>query len=103
MFLFGIFGGTVPLFFTMAHNMVPKRYGGSASGFTNMINMSGAIVFQPLLGKLLDYFRDGLTDSHETPLYTLMMYNKAFLVVCLCMVLSLFLLFFIEDDKKEKP
>jgi predicted MFS family arabinose efflux permease len=102
LFLFGIFGGTVPLFFTMAYNMVPPRYGGSSSGFTNMLNMAGAIVFQPLLGELLDSFRGGLVNPDGTPLYTLTMYNKAFLVVCLCMALSVLLLFFIEEAKKPK-
>ncbi|MDR0640459.1 MAG: MFS transporter [Holosporales bacterium] len=99
LFLFGIFGGTVPLFFTMAYSLVPKQYGGSSSGFTNMLNMSGAIVFQPLLGRLLDYFRGGLTDPDGVPIYTLVMYNESFLIVCLCMALSVLLLFFIKDTE----
>jgi MFS family permease len=102
LFLFGIFGGTVPLFFTMAYNMVPRQYGGSSSGFTNMLNMSGAIVFQPLLGKLLDYFRNALTSADGTPLYTFAMYRNAFLIIIVCMVLSIFLLLFIDDFKMRK-
>ncbi|MDR0647602.1 MAG: MFS transporter [Puniceicoccales bacterium] len=101
LFLFGVFGGTVPLFFTMAYNMVPRQYGGSSSGFTNMMNMSGAIVFQPLLGKLLDSFRNGLIDADGIPLYTFMMYKNAFFVVWWCMALSIFLLFFIDDFKRK--
>ncbi|MDR1267688.1 MAG: MFS transporter [Holosporales bacterium] len=102
LFLFGVFGGTVPLFFTMAYNMVPRRYGGSSSGFTNMLNMSGAIVFQPLLGKLLDCFREGMTNAEGAPLYTLAMYKSAFLAIVIGMGLSVFLLFFIDDFEARK-
>jgi sugar phosphate permease len=102
LFLFGVFGGTVPLFFTMTYDMVPQQYGGSSSGFTNMLNMSGAIVFQPLLGKLLDSFRNGLVNADGTPLYTFVMYKNAFLVILVCMVLSIFLLLFINDLKTPK-
>jgi MFS family permease len=97
LFLFGVFSGTVPLFFTMAFNMVPPRYGGSSSGLTNMINMSGAVIFQPLLGTLLDFFRKGLTTSTGSPLYTFEVYKSSFLVVIACMALSIFLLQAIED------
>jgi hypothetical protein len=86
----------------MAYNMVPQQYGGSSSGFTNMLNMSGAIVFQPLLGKLLDSFRNGLVNADGTPLYTFVMYKNAFLVILVCMVLSIFLLLFINDLKTRK-
>jgi sugar phosphate permease len=105
LFLFGVFGGTVPLFFTMAYNMVPSQYGGSSSGFTNMLNMSGAIIFQPLLGGLLDYFRSRYGDPANpdgTPIYTLAMYNNAFSVVCWCMALSVLLLLFIKDVRRQE-
>jgi MFS family permease len=96
-FLFGIFGGTIPLFFTIAFSMVPKRYGGTSAGFTNMIVMTGGFVFQPLLGRLLDYFRGGMMDTSGIPVYTLEMYKSAFCVVLICMILSIFLIFVIDD------
>jgi hypothetical protein len=67
-----------------------------------MLNMSGAIVFQSLLGKLLDSFRNGLANADGTPLYTFMMYKNAFLVIIVCMSLSMFLLLFIDDLKMRK-
>jgi MFS family permease len=101
LFFFGIFGGTIPLFFTIAFSMVPKQYGGTSSGFTNMIIMTGGFTFQPLLGKLLDYFRGGIVDANGFPLYTLEMYQSAFQVVLMCMILSIFLIFFIDDVKSS--
>jgi MFS family permease len=102
LFLFGVFSGTVPLFFTMAFRMVPPQYGGSSSGLTNMINMSGAVIFQPLLGSLLDFFRNGLTAAQGQPLYTFDMYKYSFLVVMACMALSILLLLVIEDVRPQE-
>jgi MFS family permease len=97
LFLFGVFGGTIPLFFTISFKMAPEQYGGTSSGFINTIIMSGGFVFQPLLGRLLDYFRNGELDSLGLPYYTPDMYKSSFGIVLLCMILSLFLLFFIDD------
>jgi MFS family permease len=100
--LFGVFGGTIPLFFTIAFSMVPKQFGGTSSGFTNMIIMTGGFIFQPLLGQLLDYFRDGKMDSNGIPVYTLAMYKDAFWVVLICMILSIFLVFIINDVEDSR-
>jgi MFS family permease len=101
LFLFGVFGGTIPLFFTLAFHMVPKQYGGSSSGFINMIIMVGGMVFQPLLGRLLDFFRKGMVHMDGTPLYTFEMYKNAFLAIVVCMIVSIFLLLFVEDNQAE--
>jgi MFS family permease len=102
LFFFGVFGGTIPLFFTLAFNMVSERYGGTSAGFMNMIIMAGGFIFQPLLGELLDYFRNGMLDANGLPLYTFEMYQDAFLVILSCMIASIFLIFFIEDVKTPK-
>jgi MFS family permease len=101
-FSFGVFGGTIPLFFTIAFSMVPKRYGGTSSGFTNMIIMTGGFIFQPLLGQLLDYFRGGMMDADGTPVYTFVMYQNAFSIILICMILSIFLVFAIDDVRSSR-
>jgi MFS family permease len=101
-FIGGTLAGASTLAFTIATNLVPKEYSGTATGFLNALIMSSGIVFQPLLGKLLDFFRDGLTNDDSLPIYTAEMYKSAFFVVIIFMVLALISTFFV-DDVRSKP
>ncbi len=97
MFLGGIFAGANTLAFTIAFHMVPKKYSGTSAGFLNMLIMSSGIIFQPLLGKLLDFFRNGMVNDSGSPIYNLQMYRSTFFIVIISMFIAIILTFFIED------
>ncbi len=59
MFLYGFFSSTEVLVFVLARDIAKPHLVGSILAVVNMIIMVGGIIFQPLVGKLLDIFWDG--------------------------------------------
>jgi sugar phosphate permease len=98
----GIFAGTSTLCFALAFNVVPKQYAGTSTGFMNGLIMSSGLIFQPVLGKFLDFFRNGMVTNSGQPLYNLGMYRSAFQILIVVMVLATVSTFFIRDIKKEE-
>ncbi len=56
LFVGGLAGGPQMLTFAMAKEAYPARVSGSVIAFVNMIGIGGALVFQPLVGHLIDLF-----------------------------------------------
>ncbi len=54
LFLSGFFGGAQMLTLAMAKDGVPAAISGTVIAFVNMIGISSAVVFQPLVGGLID-------------------------------------------------
>jgi MFS family permease len=54
LFLGGLFGGAQMLTFAMAKEGHPKAISGTVIAFVNMIGIGGALIFQPLVGTLID-------------------------------------------------
>lgn len=102
MFFGGIFAGANTLAFTIAFNLVPRQYAATSAGFLNALIMSSGIIFQPLLGKLLDFFRNGMISANGMPLYNVGMYRSAFQLVIACMFVAIIATFFINDIKHDK-
>ncbi|MDR1034706.1 MAG: MFS transporter, partial [Holosporales bacterium] len=69
------------LAYEIACSMVPDKYSGTATGFMNAIIVSSGVIFQPLLGRLLDFFRNGLVNDMGRPIYTIVIYRSAFLFI----------------------
>ena len=101
LFVGGNCAGANTLAFTIAYNLVPPSFGGTSAGFTNALVMSSGILFQPLLGKLLDFFRNGIVNSDGTPVYNLTMYRSAFIFVIVGLFLAVIATFFINDVKHK--
>lgn len=102
LFLGGIFAGANTLAFTIAFNLVPKQYAATSTGFLNALIMCSGIIFQPLLGRLLDFFRNGMVTSSGTPFYNVDMYRSAFQVIIVGMFVAILATFFINDVKHTK-
>ena len=102
LFFGGIFAGANTLAFSIAFHMVPLKHSATSAGFTNALIMTSGIIFQPLLGKLLDFFRKGAVSSLGEPIYNIGMYRSAFMVVMVAMAFAIFLAFFINDVKHKK-
>lgn len=54
LFLAGLFGGAQMLTFAMAKEGHPATVSGTIIAFVNMIGIGGALVFQPLVGAMID-------------------------------------------------
>ncbi|MCF6316443.1 MAG: MFS transporter [Marinosulfonomonas sp.] len=55
LFISGFFGGGQMLAFSIAKEGHPAAYSGTIIAFTNMIGIGGALLFQPLVGNIIDY------------------------------------------------
>lgn len=98
----GIIGfslGCELLGFVMATDNAPAALGGSVSAFVNFIIMLFPLVFQPLLGWILDCawsLLDG-AQTNGVPIYTAEMYKYAILIFPICLMLAFFLSMFVKD------
>jgi MFS family permease len=102
MFFAGFFASSSILCFALVYELVPKKFSGTSTGFMNAVIMSSGLVFQPLFGKLLDFFRnDSVTDS-GAPLYDITMYRSTFIFIIIFMILAVVAAFFINDTKRKE-
>ncbi len=101
LFMAGLCIGGQVLCFTLARNNCPIDFSGTAIGFTNALVMMSGIVFQPLLGHILDVFWDGVISDAGLPFYSTHAYQMSILTVPICLVLSIFVLHFIKNDQEN--
>lgn len=96
LFLFGIFSSVQIVCFAIGRENNPTRIAATAVAFTNLLVMAGGVIFQPLLGWLLD-----LNWNHKLfngiPNYSVHDYQFTFLVLPICILISLFLALFLKD------
>lgn len=90
--LAGIANSGQILSFACVKESVPNHLSGTAAGFTNALVMLSGIIFQPLLGMLLDFAWNGHFDGDGTRLYDAEAYKVAILAVPVCLAVSALLL-----------
>ena len=95
----GFFAGCNTLSFPVCYDLVPPEYAGTSTGFTNTIIMFNCIVFPPLLGKLLDVFRDGKVNSEGLPAYSISDYRHAFLFIIISLIIAIISVMFVKEKK----
>lgn len=101
MFFSGIASGFSILYFTAVQENNPAKYSATSVGFTNALCMTSGLVFQPLLGKLIDYSWDGSFAADGAPLYSLKDYQFAFTAVLAAFLLGRILMFFIKETYRK--
>ena len=100
--LFGlgsVFAGSGTLVFDMTYKFVPSNFAGTSTGYTNMLVMMSGVIFQPLLGQLLDFFRNGKVNPDGTPLYDIVMYRSAFVCILVVIIVSIVGMLFVKEKK----
>ncbi len=97
LFIAGFMCGGQILYFAAAKEITPPQYSGTTIGFTNALVMSSGIVFQPLLGIILDHVWDGNINSEGMPIYTLHDYQQALTTVPLCLLCAWFVMWFVRE------
>jgi MFS family permease len=87
------------LAFIISKDNVPLNVSGTVSAVTNAIIMFFGLIFQPLLGYILDWAWVALDGKAHAgvPEYTVSMYRYAILSLPLCFIVGFLLLFFVKD------
>lgn len=97
LFLYGVFSGTEIIVFVMAKERSGAKLSGTVFAVTNMIVTLGGVIFQPLVGKLLDVFGKNMMINGEH-VYRAIDYQLALSVLPISLVLVLLTAFFLKDS-----
>lgn len=96
LFLYGVFSATEIIVFIMGKENSGAKLSGTVFAAVNMIVTLGGVVFQPLVGKLLDTFGDSRIVNGEH-IYTVLDYQLALSILPLSLLLVTILAFFMKD------
>lgn len=100
LFFGGLVSGGQILYFAVSKEANPSWASGTAIGFVNCGVMISGVIFQPLLGVLLDQTWDGRMKG-GLPFYTVYNYQIAFSAVCIALLLGWFLTYFIKETYRK--
>lgn len=90
--------GQVMCFAAIKEN-VPNHLSGTAAGFTNAIVMMSGIIFQPLLGLILDIAWQGQLNADGSYYYGEEAYQTAMMIIPLCFVIGWIMLHFVSKKQ----
>ncbi len=96
-FFLGIFCGAHPLCFALGKENSPLKFSGIAVAVTNTLIMLGGLIFQPIVGKLLDNHAVNVVFQDGIPQYTPADYTYALSVVPIGLMIAVFLTFFLKE------
>jgi sugar phosphate permease len=102
LFLAGMFCGGQILYFAAAKEINPAYASGTTVGFTNALVMVSGIIFQPLLGMLLDYAWDGSVDASGMNIYGTEAYKFALTAVPACLLVAWVILRLVKETHPNK-
>lgn len=100
-FFIGIFSGSQFLCFAAVCSGNCHSKTGAAAGIHNMMCMASGIIFQPLIGYLLDYNWDGKTVAN-TPIYAASDYNLALMVIPASLAIAALACVFMKETYRGK-
>lgn len=96
-FIIGFCCGAHPLCFALGKESNPIQISGTAVAVTNMLIMAGGAIFQPVVGKLLDFHTKSPIGADGLPVYAAADYTFALSVVPLGVALGIFLSLFLKE------
>lgn len=102
LFLLGFSIGGQVLAFSVAKNHVLDAQTGVAMGFTNALISFFGIIFQPLMGSLLDYGWKGALSENGIRIYDAIAYQNAMLSIPVVIVIAMILIQGIHCTKLRK-
>jgi MFS family permease len=100
-FFIGIFCGAHPLCFALGKENNPNYISGTAVAVTNTLIMIGGAIFQPVVGRLLDYHTASTNLAGAIPGYSPADYTYALSVVPIGLMLAIVLTFFLKETYCE--
>lgn len=96
MFFYGLFSATEIIIFVMAKENSGAELSGTVFAAANMIVTLGGVIFQPLVGTLLDKFSKGQLATGEH-IYSVIDYQIALSVLPVSLLLVMVAAFFLKD------
>ena len=102
LFAAGVTIGGQVLCFTCAKNNSSADVSGTTMAFTNAVVMMSGVIFQPLLGLILDLAWEGEMSLTGLRVYSHFSYQMSILAVPICLFLSWFLLRWLQDGYKTE-
>jgi MFS family permease len=100
-FMIGFCCGAHPLCFALGKENNPIQISGTAVAATNMLIMLGGLIFQPVVGVLLDLHAAGATGADGLPLYSSIDYTFALSVIPIGVALGILLSVFLKETYCE--
>lgn len=98
LFLYGVFSATEIIVFVLAKEMSGAKLSGTIFAATNMIVTLGGVIFQPLVGKLLDIFGENTLVGGEH-VYRAIDYQCALSILPISLLFVLIFSFFLNDSR----
>jgi len=103
LFLYGVFSGTEIIVFVMAKERSGAELSGTVFAAVNMIVTLGAVIYQPLVGFLLDFSSDSdKVRLAGSMIYTVSDYQRALFVLPFSLVLVMIIGFFLKKPISMK-
>ena len=87
--------------FAISREVSPEKISGTAIAFTNMLIMLGGLVFQPVIGWLLDLHWHG-TILQGVPIYSIHDYQIALSILPIGLIISFILGFFLRETRASR-
>lgn len=100
-FMIGFCCGAHPLCFALGKESNPIHFSATAVAVTNMLIMAGGAVFQPVVGKLLDYHTTSPLGADGLPVYAANDYTFALSVIPIGVAFGIFLSLFVKETYCE--
>lgn len=97
LFAVGFFSGVEVICFAIGKENCTSHVAGTAIATTNLLIMMGGVIFQPLIGKALDFFWDNQVGLDGIPFYSADSYQKAMLILPLALLIAFMLSFFLKE------
>jgi len=96
-FFLGIFCGAHPLCFALGKENSTLRFSGTAVAVTNSLIMLGGLIFQPVVGMLLDKHAGDVVLENGIPLYSAADYTYALSIIPIGLLISIILTFLLKE------
>jgi len=103
LFTAGLVCGGQILYFAAAKEINNPNYSGTTIGFTNAFVMVSGVIFQPLLGYIIDFAWDGLVNPDGTPMYSIEDYQQAMVTIPICMIAAWGVMLFVKETFPAVP
>lgn len=100
LFSYGVFSSSEIIVFIMAKENTGAKLSGTVFAATNMIVTLGGVIFQPLVGKLLDSVGDSQIINGEH-VYSILDYQLALSLLPISLLVVLILAFFLRDRNRS--
>lgn len=101
LFITGFLSSAQILVFVMAREISPKKIIATTIALINMMVMTSGMLFQPIVGALIDMFSVGERVTGETPLNLTGM-REGMIILPICVLLCFFVTFLLKETARKR-